>query len=90
VAEEQNQSGGIVIPNPTEAAVHLIEEKVHAQFSDTEKTECRWSMLETSATNHMTGCRVAFSDLDRSIQGTVKFGNGSVVQIEGMGTMLFC
>jgi hypothetical protein len=39
--------------------------------------------------NHMTGCRGTFSDLDRNIQGTVKFGDGSVVQIEGMGTIMF-
>jgi hypothetical protein len=41
------------------------------------------------ATNHMTGCRSTFSDLDRNIHGTVRFGDGSVVQIEGMGTILF-
>jgi hypothetical protein len=41
------------------------------------------------ATKHMTGCRSVFSDLDRNIQGTVKFGDGSMVQIEGMWTILF-
>jgi hypothetical protein len=41
------------------------------------------------ATNHMTGCRSTFSDLDRNIHGTVRFRDGSVVQIEGMGTILF-
>jgi hypothetical protein len=40
-------------------------------------------------TNHMTGCRSAFSDLDRNIHGIVKFGDGSIVQIEGMGMILF-
>jgi hypothetical protein len=37
----------------------------------------------------MTGCGSAFSELNRNIRGTVKFGDGSVVQIEGMGTILF-
>jgi hypothetical protein len=66
----------------------LVEDKVYAQFGEEEKECHRW-VLDTSATNHMTGCRSAFSDLDRNIQGTVKFGDGSMVQIEGMGTILF-
>jgi hypothetical protein len=70
-------------------AVHLVEEKVLLQFTDTEKTECRRWLLDTGATTHMTNYRFAFSDLDHNIHGTVKFGDGSVVQIEGMGTVLF-
>jgi hypothetical protein len=41
------------------------------------------------ATNHMTGCRSAFSDLDHNIHSTIKFGDGAVVKIEGIGTILF-
>ena len=37
----------------------------------------------------MTGVRFAFSELDTGIRGTVKFGDGSVVGIEGRGTVLF-
>jgi ribosomal protein L15 len=45
-------------------AVHLVEEKVLAYFSDEEKIECcRW-MLDTGATNHMVGCKIVFSYLD--------------------------
>jgi hypothetical protein len=40
-------------------------------------------------TNHLTGSKSTFSELDRSIHGTVKFGDGSVVQIEGVVTILF-
>ena len=50
--------------------------------------EERW-VLNTGATNHMTGAKSAFSDLDSGIRGTVKFGDGSVVEIEGHGTILF-
>jgi hypothetical protein len=46
-------------------------------------------VLDTGATNHMTGCQSAFSDLDQNIHGTVWFGDGSIVQIKGMGTILF-
>jgi transposase InsO family protein len=41
------------------------------------------------ATNHMTGYGSAFFELDRNIKGTVEFGDGVMVQIEGMGTILF-
>ena len=37
----------------------------------------------------MTGNREAFSELDTSITGTVKFGDNSAVHIQGHGTILF-
>ena len=37
----------------------------------------------------MTGDRAAFAELDTSIIGTVKFGDGSRVEICGQGTVLF-
>ena len=48
----------------------------------------RW-VLDTGATNHMTGSRGAFSELDTGIISTVRFGDGSVIKIEGRGTILF-
>ena len=41
------------------------------------------------ATNHITGARYAFSELDSGIRRTVKFDDSSVVEIEGHGTILF-
>ena len=35
------------------------------------------------------GCREAFFDLDTGVTSTMRFGNGSVVQIEGCDTVLF-
>jgi hypothetical protein len=69
--------------------VHLVEEKVFTQFFDAEKTECRRWVLDTGTTNHMTCFRSTFFELDRNIHGTIKFGDGSLVQIEGMVTILF-
>jgi hypothetical protein len=37
----------------------------------------------------MTGCRVAFSELNEKHRGSVRFGDGSRVQIRGRGTVLF-
>jgi hypothetical protein len=50
--------------------------------------EQRW-YLDSGASNHMTGCRAAFSDLDENKTGSVKFGDGSRVTIRGQGTVLF-
>ncbi|WVZ61106.1 hypothetical protein U9M48_011028 [Paspalum notatum var. saurae] len=37
----------------------------------------------------MTGSRAAFADLDTAVCGSVRFGDDSVVEIEGRGTVLF-
>lgn len=37
----------------------------------------------------MTGVRSAFAELDTGVHGTVRFGDGSVVGIEGRGTVLY-
>ena len=46
-------------------------------------------MLDTGAMNHMTGSRAVFAELNTSVTGTVRFGDGSVVDIKGKGTVLF-
>ncbi|XP_073357896.1 uncharacterized protein [Aegilops tauschii subsp. strangulata] len=50
--------------------------------------ETTW-FLDTGASNHMTGDRSIFAELDESVTGTVRFGDGSVVQIRGRGTNAF-
>jgi hypothetical protein len=37
----------------------------------------------------MTGCRGKFAQLDMSVKGTLKFGDGSLVEIEERGLVLF-
>ena len=44
-------------------------------------------VLDTGATNHMTGCRSSLADLDESVRGAVKFGDGSTVEICGVGAV---
>ncbi|XP_062182044.1 uncharacterized protein LOC133886315 [Phragmites australis] len=67
----------------------LMEEKVFATFDAADDRDPKRWVLDTGATNHMTGSRAAFSDLDTGIVGMVHFGDGSVVKIEGRGTILF-
>jgi hypothetical protein len=37
----------------------------------------------------MTGDRSVFSKLNHDVRGTVRFGDGSVAEIEGSGTIIF-
>lgn len=74
-------------PAPSKHVV-LVEEKVFAVLSDGESSPKKW-IFDTGASNHMTGSKAAFSDLDTGVVGSVKFGDGSVVRIEGCGTVLF-
>ena len=74
---------------PTRQHIQLVEEKVFIMLDDGKKRDlCRW-IFDTRASNHMTGCRDAFFDLDTGVTGRVRFGDGSVVRIEGCGTILF-
>jgi hypothetical protein len=44
-------------------------------------------VLDTGATNHMIGCRSSLADLDETIRGAVRFGDGSTVEICGVGAV---
>ncbi|XP_074361123.1 uncharacterized protein LOC141701346 [Apium graveolens] len=43
--------------------------------------------LDNGASNHMTGQRSKFKMLDECVKGQVKFGDGSMVEIKGKGTV---
>jgi transposase InsO family protein len=45
--------------------------------------------LDTGATNHMMGHDNVFFELDRAVQGTIKFRDSSVINIYGKGTIIF-
>ena len=44
-------------------------------------------VLDTRATNYMTGCRAALASLDETVRGAVRFGDGSKVEICGIGAV---
>ncbi|XP_066341547.1 uncharacterized protein [Miscanthus floridulus] len=71
------------------AALHLVEQKVHATLDAAEDRDPKRWILDTGASNHMSGSRAAFADLDTGITGTVRFSDGAIAQIEGSGTVLF-
>lgn len=69
--------------------VFLIEEKVMPKSYESSKKEEGVWYLDNGASNHMTGERSYFSELNEKIKGNVKFGDGSCVSINGKGSILF-
>lgn len=67
--------------------IFLNEEKVKLHRHDRCGDQVWY--LDTGASNHMTGCEEKFTDIDFSVKGKVKFGDGSTVEITGRGTILF-
>jgi hypothetical protein len=73
---------------PPHRAMHITEQKVYANLGPGQHHDRGLWVLDTGATNHMTGSREVFAELDTQIYGTVKFGDGSITQIEGWGTII--
>lgn len=67
--------------------VFLNEEKVIPSRYDSQENDVWY--LDNGASNHMTGNRSFFSELDESITGRDKFGDNSCVKIKGKGAILF-
>lgn len=45
--------------------------------------------LDNGASNHMTGDCQKFRNIDTTVSGKVRFGDGSTIEIHGKGTILF-
>lgn len=76
-------------PEHVDGEIALNEEHALALLREEgEPVDPEW-ILDTGASNHMTGAHSAFSELDTSVRGFVKFGDASRVRIEGRGTVLF-
>jgi hypothetical protein len=78
-------SGGDV-----ETALEIREEKVFMQLGQPEAgLDATIWIVDTGATNHMTGSHAAFIDLDTRVRGTVRFSDDSAAEIEGRGKVEF-
>lgn len=84
-------SATLCIQGPMHEEGHVFLNKkraeAHLRRGD-EGCDGRW-YLDSGASNHMSGDRAAFADLDQSVTGKVKFGAGSLVDICGRGTVVF-
>jgi hypothetical protein len=76
-----------VISSSAEVEIH--EEKVFTHLDEETVHDTKTWVLDTRATNHMSGCRAAFMKIDTTMLGTVHFGDDSVERIEGRGTVVF-
>jgi hypothetical protein len=68
--------------------VFLNEERAQVRIGDErEPIDVPW-YLDSGASNHLMGSRDAFADLDTKITGSVRFGDNSIVDICGRGTVV--
>jgi hypothetical protein len=74
---------------PISTRVDLKEEKVFTHIGERGDNNHRRWILDTGARNHMSGARSTFSEINFGVCGSVKFGDGSVVEIEGRDTIIF-
>jgi hypothetical protein len=71
-------------------AVVLQEEMVFVQLGKPEvRRDTSVWIVDTGATNHMTGSCMAFINLDTRVRGTIQFGDDSAAEIEGRGKVEF-
>lgn len=77
------------VPSDRDGHVDLVEERVEAHLGLATDAHSGVWYLDTGANNHMSGEEASFSELDRHVTGTVKFGDRSVVDIRGRGSVLF-
>nr|GEW97861.1 zinc finger, CCHC-type [Tanacetum cinerariifolium] len=70
--------------------VMLNENKVFPKLHESRNSSNRdmW-YLDNGASNHMTGDKNLFAELNKSVTGRVWFGDGSTVEIKGKGTLMF-
>jgi hypothetical protein len=66
--------------------IHIEEQQVFTDLGLVKENDhSRW-VLDTGATNHMTGSQDIFAELDSKICGTINFGDGSITKMEGRGS----
>jgi hypothetical protein len=70
------------------ATVHFEENKLFVQLGEKGSGDsARW-ILDSGVTNHMTRVHAVFSEINLRVHGVVQFGDGSLGNIEGCGTIL--
>jgi hypothetical protein len=69
--------------------VFLNEERARVELrKSANDVDAAWYM-DTGASNHMTGDASVFAELSNKVSGSVRFGDGSIVDIHGRGSVMF-
>jgi hypothetical protein len=71
------------------AEVEIHEEKVFAHLDEEKECDAGTWVLDTGATNHMSGCWATFTKIDTTMFDTVRFSDDLTARIEGRGTIVF-
>lgn len=66
--------------------VSLVESLMQMSLGATDAKDKEAWYLDMGVTNHMTSCRDVFAELNRSVTGTAKFGDGSIIDIKVLVT----
>jgi hypothetical protein len=75
-------------PEHVDGEVFLNEERAKVRISvEKDPIDVPW-YLDSGASNHMTGSRDVFADLDTNIIGSVCFSDNSIIDICGRGTVV--
>lgn len=69
--------------------VLLNEQGVKPRLREPTRYDSDLWYLDIGASYHMTGSKTKFTDLDTTVSGIVRFGEGSTMDICGRGTVLF-
>jgi hypothetical protein len=69
--------------------LHLTEKKVFVALDVSGDRDLKQWVFDTGASNHMSESRAAFADLDTDVNGSMRFGDGFITRIEGLGTVIF-
>ena len=88
-AEEREEATMVEGPGKALKTVNLDEPRAQVHLGHVgADQEQRW-YLDSGASNHMMGSKESFSELNGDVTGTMKFGDGSRVAIQGRGTIIF-
>ena len=73
-------------PAEVTETVMMNEERVVPKLIGEQQKDAWY--LDTGVSNHMSGCKELFTDLDDGVKGTVRFDDGSLVDIQGRGKVI--
>ncbi|XP_066333709.1 uncharacterized protein [Miscanthus floridulus] len=88
-AEKREEATMVEGPRKALKTINLDEPCAQVHLGRAGANQEQWWYLDSGASNHMTGSKASFSELDDDVTGTVKFGDGSWVAIQGRDTIIF-